>query len=140
MMKNRMPSLVDNRIRLAPFYPHSDLLPRALGFTPPGDNITHPHTPMKTRITLFALALALPFAACETEPDTIETNTTTIETPDVDATMDNVETNMDETGAEMEESMNEAGAEMEEAGNDMEAAATEAGAEMEEAVDGDNNM
>lgn len=35
-----------------------------------------------TRLSLFALALALPLAACETEPDTVETTTTTIEPAD----------------------------------------------------------
>lgn len=37
---------------------------------------------MTSRLSLFALALVLPLAACETEPDTVETDSTVIETTD----------------------------------------------------------
>ena len=95
---------------------------------------------MKTRIALFALALALPLAACETEPDVIENDTITVETPDVDATMNNVEDDLDGAGAAMEDNMEDAGESMEAAGEEMEAEAAEAGAAVEDAVDGDNDM
>ena len=96
---------------------------------------------MKTKITLFALALALPLAACADEADVVETDAVVVETPDVDATMDNMgddmDNAMDNAGAEMNDAANDAGATMEEAGNDIEAAADEAGAEIQEA---DDNM
>ncbi|WP_143537759.1 hypothetical protein [Rubrivirga marina] len=37
---------------------------------------------MTTRLSLFLLALALPLAACESEPEVAETDTTIVETPD----------------------------------------------------------
>ena len=80
------------------------------------------------RIALFALALALPLAACETEPDVIETNTTTIETPDVDATMDNM-------GDEADAAMDEIGNETDAAMDDIDAAASEAAADVDAAAD-----
>ena len=100
---------------------------------------------MKTKITLLALAFALPLAACgDGEPDTIETNTTTIETPDVDATMDNMGDDLDAATDDAGMAMEEAGDNIEagatEVGNDIEAGATEVGNDVEEAVDGDNNM
>ena len=44
-----------------------------------GRSLTLLLTPMSTRLPLFALALLLPLAACETEPDV---DTTTVETTD----------------------------------------------------------
>ncbi|WP_420455516.1 hypothetical protein [Rubrivirga sp.] len=96
---------------------------------------------MMNRIALFALALALPLAACESEPDVIETDTTTIEAPDVDATMDEMgaETDaaMDEMGAETDAAMDDIDAAADGAMDDMDAAADEAAVEVDEAVDGD---
>ncbi len=83
---------------------------------------------MTHRIALFALAFALPLAACESEPDMIETNTTTIETPDVDATMDNM-------GDEADAAMDDIDAAADEAATDVDAAATDAVNEMDEEVD-----
>lgn len=84
---------------------------------------------MKTKIALFALAFALPLAACGDEADTVETDSVIVETPDVDATLDNVGDDidgaMDEAGAEMDEAADEAGMAMEEAGDDIEAATDE---------------
>ena len=83
---------------------------------------------MTQRLALFALALALPLAACETEPDVISTETTTIETPDVDATMDNME-------AEADAAAEQIGAEADAAADDIDAAADEAVTEMDAAAD-----
>ncbi len=93
---------------------------------------------MTHRIALFALALTLPLAACESEPDVIETETTTIEAPDIDATMDNV-------GDETDAAMDEMGAEADAAMDDIDAAADGAMDDLDAATDAaaddiDNDM
>ena len=96
---------------------------------------------MRTRIALFALALTLPLAACETEP---EGDTITIETPDVDGAMDNaaqeIEAAGDNAAAEIDEAASDAGAAMDEAAAETREGVNDAANEVEEATDGDNNM
>lgn len=83
---------------------------------------------MFTRTALFALALSLPLAACETEPDTLEGDTITIETPDVDGAME-------DAGAAIDDAAADAEAAAEGAASEIEAAGDEAAQEIDAAAD-----
>ena len=99
---------------------------------------------MYKNIALFALALALPLAACETEPDAVEGDTITIETPDVDGAIDDAGAAIDDAAADADAAIDDAAADadaaIDDAAADADATADEAAAEVDEAVDGDNSM
>ncbi|MEM0963141.1 MAG: hypothetical protein AAGK21_11475 [Bacteroidota bacterium] len=102
---------------------------------------------MFNRIALFALALALPLAACGSETTEADDTDVTIETEDVDAAMDDaaegaeeamedVDAAMDDAAEGAEEVMDDAAEGAEEVMDDADAAMEDAEADMEGDGDG----
>lgn len=94
---------------------------------------------MSKNLALFALALALPLAACETEPDTVEGDTITIEEPDVDGAFDDAGAAIDDAASDAANEVQEAGADaadaVGDAAADVEAAGDEAASDIDAAAD-----